>query len=96
MLQLTDHFCERWREHFGGPPPSAERIAEICKDAVWLQRCKVLYDKDGAQFKNLGMYWDTKRNVIIKVDWDTNKVVTVITPDRKNRARVREACPEKS
>jgi len=53
--------------------------------AIWIQRNKLLYEADGTPHKQLGTYWIPDRNVIIKVDWDTKKVVTVITPDSRKR-----------
>jgi hypothetical protein len=89
MLELSKHFCEQWRRYFNEDPPSPERIMAICNKAIWLQRCnKSLFDNEGVPYKVLSMYWDPERNIVIKVDWDTKKIVTVITPKSKEqRAR---------
>jgi hypothetical protein len=86
MLELTEHFCERWREHFGEEPPCPERMLRLLTRCVWLNRQKTLIDaKDGTVYKLLATYWDTVKNVVIKVDWHVDKVVTLITAETKGR-----------
>ena len=93
-LTLTKHFEERWREYFHEAPPSSFKILQIINQSLWLQRCRVLYEADGTPYKLLATYWDPQRNIIIKIDWLQDQVVTVIVPERKKKAGTRSRQPE--
>jgi len=79
MLTLSEHFIDQWRRYFAEDPPPISQIVQIINRSIWLQRCKMLYEEDGTPHKQLGTYWDPKRALVLKVDWQTKKVVTVIT-----------------
>jgi len=83
-LTLTTHFKDQWREYFHEEPPNIPRILNMIKKGVWLQRGRrPLFDEEGVPYNIVGMYWDTEKNCIIKVDWHSEKVVTVVTPKSK-------------
>jgi hypothetical protein len=84
-LTLTKHFKDRWREYYREPPPSPVRVLRWLCQSIWLQAGRILYKEDGKEYKLLSTYWHTKRNMIIKVDWTTSEVVTVITPKTKHK-----------
>ena len=87
MLKVTRHFKERWWEYFKEKAPSSFVILRIINQSIWLQRCRVLFEQDGSQYKLLATYWHPKRNLVIKVDWIKDEVVTVITPKTGGRKR---------
>ena len=87
MLTLSEHFVDQWRRYFDEDPPPAQRILQIINRSIWLQRCKMLYEEDGTPHKQLGTYWDPRRGIVIKVDWQTRKAVTVITEKTKQNGR---------
>ena len=89
-LVFSDHFVRQWQAYFGTRPPSINHVLCLIGRAIWIDRNKLLYEEDGTPHKQLGTYWVPERNIILKVDWDKCKVVTVITPmsrrgDRKGR-----------
>lgn len=84
-LTLTKHFEDRWREYFREPPPSSMQALRILSQSIWLQGCRVLYEADGKEYKQLASYWHPKKSMIIKVDWVECQVVTLITPKTKRR-----------
>lgn len=86
-LKLTRHFEDQWRRYFKENPPTPQRIMTIIGQSIWLQKCRLLYEPDGTQYKQLGTYWHPGRNLVIKVDWLEERVVTVITPKSKGRKR---------
>jgi len=86
-LTLSKHFIEQWRRYFNEDPPPAQRVLQIINRSIWLQRCKLLYEADGTPYKQLGTYWDPRGGMIIKVDWDSNKAVTIITEKTKGKQR---------
>lgn len=81
-LELSDHFIERWAQYFN-ERPTIHRIIRIIKRSKWIQRQRLLFDERGRPYRQLATYWHPERNVIIKVDWTLNKVITVITPRTK-------------
>lgn len=88
MLVITEHFAERWRQEFGeDPPPSGRLVAWLNTRSVWLQSCRMLYDKDGVPFKMLAYYLlkHQGRTVVVKIDTITNKTVTIVSFKSRER-----------
>jgi len=80
-MKKSTHFNERWRERVGGRPPAGSRFDDLVNDSVRIQRHRDCYTPRGRRLCVLGLYWNAKRNVVLKVDEKTNTVVTVLTPD---------------
>lgn len=90
-LKLTKHFQDQWRAYFNEKPPTIRQIMAIIGQSVWLQKCRLLLEPDGRQYKLLGTYWHPDRNLVIKIDWLEERVVTVITPKSKGKDRRQRA-----
>jgi len=82
-LKTTRHFKEQWRRYFKEKPPNSYLLLRIINQSIWLQRSRLLFEADGTQYKLLATYWHPKRNLVLKVDWLENEVVTVITEKSK-------------
>jgi len=86
-MELTKHFKDRWRDHFGAEPPSPYRVMRIISQSIWLQKGRLLMEPDGTQYKLLSTYWHPGMGVVIKVDRlsDPPQVVTLITGKSKGK-----------
>jgi len=88
-LKLSRHFKDQWRVYFREEPPPASAILRLIghANAVWLQKFQVLRTPSGQEHRQLATYWRPDKDMVIKIDWGRDKVVTVITPKSKGRKR---------
>lgn len=79
-LKKTKHFDERWVERVGGDPPTAHGIIKILEDSILIQKPGRFKTPKGRECTVMAVFWDTKRQLVFKVDMNKRKVVTVLSP----------------
>ena len=60
-------------------PPSRE-VEKIISESVRIQRQRELFTTRGHRVRVLALYWHPLREIVLKVDHRSGKVVTVLTP----------------
>jgi hypothetical protein len=78
---LTKHFCSRWKQRVGALP-SVEGVNLILCRSQRIRKQMRLFRRDGPRLvpvKVLAEYWDSRAQIIILVDEDERRAVTVLT-----------------
>lgn len=78
MLVKSDHFDIQWRKKVGTRAPTNGEVLRLIDEAVRIQKFSVLYTLRGMPVKILALYYHRQRDVFIKVDQLTQKIVTVV------------------
>lgn len=81
VLQLTEHFKQRWEERVDGPVPAAGDVEAMIAGAVELQKFRSALTPRGRSLTILALYWVPERGVVIKVNTKSRQAVTVVTED---------------
>ncbi len=79
LIGFTRHFEEQWSKRVGGVP-SKKKVTQIIQQSRRIQDCKNFRTLDDNPFRMLAIYWNHKRDLVIKVDTTRNLAVTVLTP----------------
>ena len=79
-MKLSPHFAERWAKRVGGEMPSDEEILRMIDRSVYVQRFQVIKPEKGKPFRVLALHWVPERDIILKVDEQRRRVVTVLSP----------------
>ena len=77
----TMHFRERWIERVGLALPTPDEIETMLSESVVVQEQRDLFSPRGRRYRILAAYWNPVRRLILKVDHESNKTVTVLTPE---------------
>ena len=75
---FTAHARERWEERIGGALPSNQDIERIIGESIVLQKFRRAFTSRGTPLVFLSIYWNVRRGVVMKVDEEAGKVVTVL------------------
>ena len=78
MYCFTAHARDRWEERIGGALPSNQDIERIIAESVVLQKFRRAYTSRGRSIVFLSVYWNVRLGVVLKVDEEARKVVTVL------------------
>ncbi|MDY7035545.1 MAG: hypothetical protein SV375_05200 [Thermodesulfobacteriota bacterium] len=78
MYLLSKHFLERWAERVGGPAPTVEDINELIEQSALVQRYRITFTPRGRRLVVMALYWNSEWDVVLKIDENSKKVVTVI------------------
>ena len=85
ISSLSQHFVKRWRQRVGAIPTVAG-VNRILASAQQTRRQEKLFAPDHVRglrlFKLLAEYWNPRAGVIIRVDEDNRRAVTVFTAAR--------------
>jgi hypothetical protein len=88
ILRFGKHFVGRWAERCGGLP-SIEEINAIIGGSLRILKQRTVYGirPDGTKQEHfeLSHFWNDKAGVILLVDERDGTVVTVLTPDMRDK-----------
>ena len=87
-LILSKHFIDKWRERYGYDPKRAE-IVGIIRESAWLQKCQPMQYPDGIPWVSAALFVHFDRNLALKVDFTTHKVLTLVDPSDMPGAKKR-------
>ena len=80
MIQITYHFRHRWVDRVGTRCPTEKELQRLLDQSTVVQRGLTILDKDGYPIKVLSCYLLDARGVVVKVDPERNRAVTVLVP----------------
>lgn len=79
-MRLSIHAEEMWRKRVGDPIPGPDELVAMLSEAVRIQKATDLFTARGFRVRILALYWHPDHGVVLKVDPDRDKVVTVLSP----------------
>ena len=79
-LQLTQHFIDNWADRVGGHP-SVAWMRHILKNAIVVQRGRMLRTRTGEPFKTLSIFWYPPLGVVLTLDNHRQRLVSVLSAD---------------
>lgn len=77
MWTLSRVFQKKWIEAFGYPLPASSEIEQMINHAVTIQKQMDLRTPKGQPVRMLATYWHPERGIVLKVDHETGKIVTM-------------------
>jgi hypothetical protein len=81
VVSLTRHFIRKWEERVGAAP-TVEGINRLMSEAVRVRKQMRLFRREGPSLepvKVLALYWHHGAGVIIWIDEEWNRAVTVVS-----------------
>lgn len=79
-MRMSAHAKKVWRKRVGGYVPPDAEVRRILSESVRIQRQHDLFTTRGHRVRVLALYWHPAREIVLKADHRTRKVVTVLTP----------------
>ena len=83
-LKLSKHFCDNWRKHFDRSP-TIELVKDIMAEAIRVQHCRDLLEKNGNPYRMLSIYWHPGLKLMLKIDKINNTAVSILSATDWNR-----------
>lgn len=77
-LSMSRHFMDNWADRVGGNPSPAF-IRHILKNAIIVQKGRMLRTRAGEPFSTLSIFWYPQLSVIITLDNHTQRAVSVLS-----------------
>lgn len=77
-MEFTKYFIKNWEERVG-KSPQLEKVEEICKKSVPVQKGSIYYLENGEMHNTLSIFWHPDLDLIITLDPIRNAFISVLS-----------------